>query len=195
MHLFHLAFLHLLLTFLPVESIVENSPVSSTADEQSITSNDPANSVAATSGVRNLIYQSTDGGTTWQDISYTLPENAEPSFFAGDGGLFLRYNDKLYYSKSNLRTPVWEKQPDVDPEYTGNHPFNGSISFNPSGVTAYGWNVQVYQKMNPAGQAAWSPVYPGFKAVMSGIKRNWVGTVFESSGGTIFVGAGGGLFK
>ena len=193
MHLLHLTFLHFMLTFFSGEPTLENSLVSPTRDVKSITANDPTKSNAKP-GATNLIYQSMDGGKTWQDISYTLPENDQPAFFAGEAGLYLRYKDKMYYSKSNLKTPVWENENNVDPRYVGDHPFDGSIAFNPSGVTAYGWNVQVYQKKG-LGRGPWSPVYPTLKELMSGTKRNWVGTVLETSDGTIFVGAAGGLYK
>lgn len=194
MHLVHLTFLHFMLTFFSGDATLENSMVSPTKDVKSITANYSAKSNAKP-GATNLLYQSIDGGKTWQDISYTLPENEQPAFFAGEAGLYVRYKDKLYYSKSNLTTPVWENENNVDPRYAGDHLFDGSIAFNPSGVTAYGWNVQVYQKKEPAGRGAWSPVYPTLKEVMSGTRRNWVGSVLETSDGTIFVGAGGGLYR
>lgn len=194
MHLLHLTFMHFMLTFFSIEPALENSLVSPTKNVKSITANDSAKSNTRP-GATNLIYQSIDGGKTWQDISYTLPENEQPVFFAGEAGLYLRYKDKMYYSKSNLKIPVWEEENNVDPRYAGDHPFDGSIAFNPSGVTAYGWNVQVYQKMEPAGRGAWTPVYPSLKEVMNGTRRNWVGTVFETSDGTIFFGGAGGLHK
>ncbi|MEP6736553.1 MAG: sialidase family protein [Chryseolinea sp.] len=194
MHLLHLTFLHFLLTFFSGEPTLVNSLVSPTENVKSITVNDSAKSNAKP-GAANLIYQSMDGGKTWQDISYTLPENEQPAFYAGEAGLYLRYKDKMYNSKSNLKTPVWENEHNVDPRYVGDHPFDGSIAFNPSGVTAYGWNVQVYQKTATVGGGAWSPVYPNLKAAMNGTRRNWVGNVLETSDGTIFVGAAGGIYK
>lgn len=194
MHLLHLTFLHFMLTFFSGEPTLETSLIPPTKNVKPITVNDSTKSNAKP-GATNLIYQSMDGGKTWQDISYTLPEDEEPAFFAGEAGLYLRYKDMMYYSKSNLKTPVWENENNVDPRYAGDHPFDGSIAFNPSGVTAYGWNVQVYQKKGPLGRGPWLPVYPTLKELMSGIRRNWVGTVFETSEGTILVGGAGGLYK
>lgn len=194
MHLLHLTFLHFMLTFFTGKPAWENSLLSPTTDVKSITAKGAPTSTGSP-GATNLIYQSLDGGKTWQDISYTLPENEEPGFFAGEGGIYLRYRDNIYFSKGSLQTPVWEKEPPVDPRYIGDHPFDGSIAFNPSGVTAFGWNVQVYQKINPAGVGAWSPVYPTLQTAMKGIRRNWVGCVLETSDGTIFVSGAGGLFK
>jgi len=62
-------------------------------------------------GAINILYQSTDGGQTWQDISYGLPENVQPEgFFAGASEVYIRINNVTYRSKSNLKTPVWEKE-------------------------------------------------------------------------------------
>ena len=194
MHLFHLTVLHFMLTFFPGEPTLGNSLVSPTKNVNSITVKDATKSNAKPEAT-NLVYQSMDGGKTWEDISYTLPEDKEPAVFAGEAGLYLRYKDKMYYSKSNLQTPVWEIENTVDPQYTGDHPFDGSIAFNPSGVTAYGWNVQIYQKMGPAGRGTWSPVYPSLKPLMNGIKRNWVGNVLETSDGTLFVAGASGVYK
>src|SRR5688572_3646965 len=66
-------------------------------------------------GATNIIYQSKDGGQTWQDISDGLPEYERPEgFFAGESDVYLRVNDVMYRSKSNLRTPVWEKENVLD---------------------------------------------------------------------------------
>jgi photosystem II stability/assembly factor-like uncharacterized protein len=52
-----------------------------------------------------------------------LPE----SFFAGASDVYLRVKNVLYHSKSNLKTPVWEKEKVLDPQST-------SIAFNRSGI-------------------------------------------------------------
>ena len=52
-----------------------------------------------------IVFKSTDGGQTWQDISKGLPENLRKdsirgnSFFANDKGLFLRVGNELYHNK------------------------------------------------------------------------------------------------
>ena len=64
----------------------------------------------------NIIYQSKDNGKTWQDISYGLPENEQPQdFFAGKSNMHMRLGGSRYRSKSNLASPVWEKESDIDP--------------------------------------------------------------------------------
>src|SRR6186713_3145672 len=64
-------------------------------------------------GPANIVFKSTDGGQTWQDISKGLPENLQKdsirgtSFFANDKGLFLRVGDGLYHSTPNATAPFW----------------------------------------------------------------------------------------
>ncbi len=77
---------------------------------KSITAN-PISTHNVEAEVSNIILQSNDGGLTWQDISHGLPENEQPGgFFVGESDLYLEVNDALYHSKSNLKTPVWEKE-------------------------------------------------------------------------------------
>jgi hypothetical protein len=80
------------------------------------------------SGVANILFQSTDGGQTWQDISEGLPAIEQPiNFFAGESDLYLKVKNVMYRSKNNLKTPVWEKENVPDPQ-------NASIAFNPMNV-------------------------------------------------------------
>src|SRR6187401_3111521 len=68
------------------------------------------------SGVANIVFKSTDGGQTWQDISKGLPENLREdsirgnSFFANDKGLFLKVGNGLYHSTPNATAPFWTKE-------------------------------------------------------------------------------------
>jgi photosystem II stability/assembly factor-like uncharacterized protein len=128
----------------------------------------------------NIIFQSMDYGKTWQDISYGLPENVQPEdFFAGESDIYLRTKDGMYRSKSNLKSPVWEKENGLDPK-------SASIAFNHSGVMAYNYDGQIYQKISSAG--TWSPIYTNFKS-------RSMRTVYETIDGTVFLGYDGGLYK
>src|SRR5688500_13979661 len=68
------------------------------------------------SGAVNLVFKSTDGGQTWQDISEGLPENLKEDaiqrdgFFANDNGFYLRVGNGIYQSKPNSTAPFWEKE-------------------------------------------------------------------------------------
>jgi photosystem II stability/assembly factor-like uncharacterized protein len=127
----------------------------------------------------NIIFQSNDGGQTWQDISNSLPVNQQPEdFFAGDTDLYLRANQEMYRSKSNLKTPVWEKENALDPRCN-------SVAFNRSGIVAFNYEGQAYQKISTGN---WLPVY-------ANVNKNLMRTVFETADGTLFLGCDRGLFK
>lgn len=136
------------------------------------------------SGAVDFVFKSTDGGQTWQDISEGLPENLQgedfqrDGFFANDSGLYLRAADGIYHSKPNSTAPFWEKEIFPDKQ--------GSIAPGKAGIFAYNYDGQFLQKIN--GTSAWSPIY-------TNLQENEVRSVFETSGGTVFIGSNRGLFK
>jgi hypothetical protein len=100
----------------------------------------------AGSEATNIILQSTDGGQTWQDISYSLPGNEQPEgFYAGESELYLQVKNEMYHSTSNLKAPVWEKAsaPDQKSKTATGWPL---IAFNRSGVMAYNYQGEIFQK-------------------------------------------------
>lgn len=57
----------------------------------------------------NIIFQSKDGGDTWQDVSAGLPENLPAGRVLVDGGkLYLAAEQNLYFSELNHSAPLWE---------------------------------------------------------------------------------------
>ena len=62
------------------------------------------------SGLVTIVYRSTDGGQTWQDISKGLPEKLQREgvwsngLFANDNGLYLRAGNGVYHSDPNSTT-------------------------------------------------------------------------------------------
>lgn len=138
------------------------------------------------SGLVNIVFKSTDGGQTWQDISEGLPEIEQPvNFFAGESDLYLHVKNVMYRSKSNLKTPVWEKENVPDLQSASSRPSN-SIAFNRSGVMAYNYKGQIYQKTPSA--ETWLPIHTNFK-------KHSMRTIFETSDGTVFLGYDHGLYK
>jgi photosystem II stability/assembly factor-like uncharacterized protein len=128
----------------------------------------------------NILFQSTDGGATWQDISQGLPVDEQPErFFAGGSDVYMRINDEIYRSKSNLETPVWEKEVGIDPR-------SSSIVFSLSGAMAFDYDGQIFKKTFSA--PTWLPAYT------NPTKRR-VQNIFETSDGTILVGSDDGLYK
>ena len=135
-------------------------------------------------GPAKIVFKSTDGGQTWQDISKGLPENLRKdgirgdSIFANDKGLFLRVGNGLYHSTPNATAPFWTKETSTDE--------NSSIAPNKSGIFANNyWGVMV-KKAN--GTNVWVPIFDN-----SSEPR--IRSVFETAGGTIFIGTDRGLFK
>jgi photosystem II stability/assembly factor-like uncharacterized protein len=179
MRFLHLTWLYCMLNVFSADPALEYPPSSPAKILESITAN-PATTNNVEPGATNIIYQSKDGGQTWQDISNGLPENEQPGgFFAGESDLYLRVKDVMYRSKSNLKTPVWEKENDLDPR-------TGSIAFNRSGIMAYNYAGQIYQKVPSAGN--WMPIYTNFKT-------HSMRSIFETVDGTIFLGCDSGLYK
>jgi photosystem II stability/assembly factor-like uncharacterized protein len=144
-----------------------------------------ASLVSATNDVEpvatSIILQSKDGGLTWEDISDGLPDNSLPEdFFAGESEVYTRVKNVMYRRRSNLKTPVWEKENDLDPA-------GASIAFNRSGTKANSYEGQIFQKALPE-DGAWLPVYTNFR-------EHSMRSVFESADGSIFLGYRYGLYK
>ncbi len=134
----------------------------------------------------NIVFKSTDGGQTWQDISEGLPEHVIDNdgvgrnyFFADDNGLYLSAGNGIYHNKSNSKTLFWKKE--ILPDE------HNSIAPGKTGIFAYNcWGSGIFQKTN--GTTVWSPVFTNFQ------EKRVLG-VFETAGGTIFIGSDRGLFK
>jgi hypothetical protein len=85
----------------------------------------------------------------------------------------------IYHSKPNATIPFWNKE--IFPDE------HSSIAPGKAGIFAYNyWGSGIFQKTN--GTGVWSPVFTNFQE-----KR--VLNVFETAGGTIFIGSDRGLFK
>jgi hypothetical protein len=180
-----LTFLYCLLIFVAGDQASEYSRSSETKIVE------PAKEAETT----NTLLQSNDGGQTWQDISRGLPETEEGvGFYAGASELYLGTKDVLYRSKSNLKTPVWEKENVPNPRST-------SIIFNRSGVIAYSYDGHIYQKKHSShpdsyrddSHQDWLPVYTSLKS--TSLKPHSVATIFESSDGAVFLSTGRSLSK
>ncbi|GAB4013648.1 hypothetical protein GCM10028808_33400 [Spirosoma migulaei] len=130
-------------------------------------------------GAANIVFKSTDGGQTWQDISEGLPENLPAdSFVDHDSELYISAGNGIYHSKPNSTAPFWEKE--ISPEKYS------SLIPGKTGIVAYNYNGQFLQKIN--GTSVWSPMY-------TNLQEREVRTFFESDEGAFFVGYNNGLFK
>lgn len=139
----------------------------------------------------NIVFKSSDGGQTWQNISKGLPENLREdsirgnSFFANDKGLFLRVGKELYHHSPNARAPFWTAAFFLDslPRYVEE---GSPIAPGKDGIIAnHYWGVHL-KKTN--GTSVWSPIF-------GNDSEPRIRSVFETEGGTIFIGTDKGLFK
>lgn len=134
----------------------------------------------APSTATNILFQSTDGGQTWQDISAGLPADLKAQgFFVGDAEVYLRAENEIYRSSTASTTPVWEK------ELLLNDP-KSSLSHSKAGLIAYNSAGHFFQKINALG--VWVPIYTSFQ-------NKQVRTIFEAQNGTVFIGCDNGIFK
>lgn len=173
MKIFSLAFL--LLFQLP---FVCNEAVELLASEPVTDSRQKLNS--RKSGLVNIVFKSTDGGQTWQDMSEGLPGGLPgDGFFATTSGLYLQAGNGLYHSKPKSTAPFWEKE-----SFPEQH---SSIASGKAGIVAYNYyDGQFLQKIN--GTSLWLPMYMN-------LQEKQVRTVFETVGGTVFIGSDNGLLK
>jgi photosystem II stability/assembly factor-like uncharacterized protein len=174
-----LAFLLLFQFFSACDQALELPQSSPLMDSQQIQKSDKTADA-------KLVFKSTDGGETWQDISEGLPKPVQDEygtgsnvFFAADNGLWLSAGNGIYHSKSNSTAPFWTKE--ISP---GEH---SGIAPGKAGIYAYNYGGGgIFHKTN--GTGVWSPVFTNFQ-------ENRIFSVFETAGGTIFIGSGRGLFK
>ena len=135
-------------------------------------------------GPTKIVFKSTDGGQTWQDISKGLPENLRAdsirgnSFFVNDKGLFLKLANGLYHNTPNASTPFWTKEtfPDSLPRFIGEH---SSIA---TGTFYWGINMKTTN-----GTSIWSPIFEN--------SQERLRSVFETAGGTIFIAIDRGIIR
>ena len=148
------------------------------------THNDQQSPPLNRSGALNIVFKSTDGGQTWQDISEGLPENIQADYiqrdqlFVNDDGLFLQDSNVLYHNRPNSTTPFWQKATSPDD--------NRSIPPGKTGTFAYRWDGHFSRKST--GTQVWSPVY--LSAPLTKMRN-----VFRTASGAVFIGAGLGLLK
>jgi photosystem II stability/assembly factor-like uncharacterized protein len=156
----------------------------------------------AKSGILNIVFRSTDGGETWQNISKGLPENLQKEgvwshgLFANDHGLYLRTGNGVYHSEPNSTTSFWTKE-----IFPGEQ---REIAPGKNGIFAYNFRGQFLQKIN--GTSDWSPMYTNFQEqavridktidwMYKNYKEREVRSVFETAAGTVFISSNNMLFR
>lgn len=149
-----------------------------------------------------IIFRSADGGQTWQDISAGLPENLRrtgvraDALFANDRGIYLCAGSGVYHSEPNSTSQFWTKD-----MLRGEQ---GNIAPGRNGIFAYDFRGQFLKRMD--GKGDWSPMYTNFQEqavrlnktidwMYTNYKEKQVSSVFETTGGTVFIGSNNAIYK
>lgn len=158
--------------------------------------------VSKPAAIASIIFKSSDGGQTWQDISQGLPEKLQKEgvwrdgFLANDLGLYLHSGNAVYHSEPNSKSPLWKKE-----IFTGKQ---RNITQSKNGILAYNFRGQFVKKIN--GSNEWLPVYTNFQEqavhldktidwMFKNYKEREVRSVFETTKGTVFIGTNYSLFR
>ncbi len=128
----------------------------------------------------NIIFKSTDGGQTWQDISDGLSEN-EPARFVlpYKDQVFLAFETGIYRSQINEPTPIWNKDFLLDEKIS--EIFRGA-----DGPYIRSYENGFYKELSKTG--IWLPVF----SVLNG---NRVRSILEASDGALYISSDNGIFK
>lgn len=142
----------------------------------------PKASEKVCSSANDIVFQSFDGGQTWQDIGAGLPENLEAESISAIGGeVFLAAESGLYRTKNTLppTVPTWEREFLLDKRITDVFPGRAGL---------YALSYWSGFLQNIPGTGVWKPTYTALTPKM-------VRTVLEAPNGAVFVGTDSGIFK
>jgi photosystem II stability/assembly factor-like uncharacterized protein len=132
----------------------------------------------ATSSITDVLFQSTDGGQTWQDISESLPSDKIEYFGVQQGEVVLGNKEGLFRSQMTLSNLVW----------TQDFSFLDPITdFYPNQAGLYVHSAQNGFFKNIA-TGIWKPM-------LSSLRDKQIRTIFEAKDGTVFAGTDNGIFK
>ena len=139
------------------------------------------NQEAAALPADSIVFQSTDGGQTWRDISAGLPRDLGVRDVLADGGqLFLSTGNGLYHSPITPAAANWEKEFLMQDEIAGVFP-------GWDGRFVYSYERGVFQEAI-IGTGAWKHVFENLKSIN-------LNQVLQTDKQTIFVTAFEGIFK
>ncbi|MBC7886121.1 MAG: hypothetical protein H7X99_11645 [Saprospiraceae bacterium] len=128
----------------------------------------------------NIVFQSVDGGQTWQDASAGLPKDMYVhNIYASSGEVYLSYANGMYRSSTMSAAPKWEKEIFLNESVSNIFP-------GKSGPYAHSYESGLFQKLS--GTGVWITVYKV-------LKDKIVRTVLEIQDGIVLVGCDNGIFK
>jgi hypothetical protein len=176
--IYHLAFLLLFQFPFSVEKAPQSTLTASLSAKQQSLKKEK-------SGSANLVFRSTDGGQTWQDISKGLPLPLQDDYgfgsndyFTDANGLHLTTGKGMYHSQPNATISYWKKE---DLPYQ-----HKNITPGKNGIYTYNYQGGIFFKKN--GTSVWLPVFSNFK-------EKEIGNIFETAEGTIFISTNSSVFK
>ena len=131
--------------------------------------------------VTNVVFQSVDGGQTWQDVSAGLPENVTiGQIFATDSEVFLGSENGMFRSSTAVATPpVWENQTTLPNQISDFFPGR-------TGLYACSYGKGIFKKL--PGMGIWVPVY-------NNLNDKYIHSLVETADGNVFVCGQSGIFK
>ncbi|GAB4487973.1 MAG: hypothetical protein OHK0019_03670 [Saprospiraceae bacterium] len=128
----------------------------------------------------NIVFQSIDGGQTWNDVSEGLPERiAVGRVFAAGDEIYLASESGLYQRSVALVAPSWEKESFLSEKVTNIFPGQNGLY-----ISSY---KNGFFKGIP-GTGIWTPMH-------NALEDKTVRTVLETSHGSVFVGCESGIYK
>ena len=133
----------------------------------------------AGSSAANIVFQSVDGGQTWQDISAGLPENLQVGCAFSDGEeVYLGTETSLYNSAQPPALQTWKDEPFWNEKFTRVFP-------GLSGLFASKYGESLFHETLPG---VWTPIHHSLDDLN-------VHTVLETPEGAVFIGCESGIFK
>ena len=134
---------------------------------------------SSTTPAEGIIYQSLDGGQTWQDISAGLPgKTFVRGAYANESQLFVTTESGLYHTGLLPQSLSWSKEYMLTEKMT-------QITPGKSGIYASDYQNGIFQMTN--GTGLWKPLHENL--------NDLVRSVFESSNGVLFAACEGGIYK
>ncbi len=129
-----------------------------------------------------ILFQSSDGGNTWQDFGAELPKNMEVwNTLEHNGQVYLGSNQGLYRRSNLAIAPVWEKE-----NFPGESVENIFAGKDGLYVSNYEHGFYLYHKSFLTGQ--WQPIHKG-------LPDSRILSVAETAQGNLLVAGEFGIYK
>ncbi len=141
---------------------------------------------------KNILFQTADGGETWNDMSLGLPEKfVANSAFAQDDEVYLADRAGVLYHKSAQVGSTWQRE-----EISGIFPDAGGLFQEEIVVNGiFAGSKQPYASVYANGFFRRSPGTGKWESLASALPDKRVYSMVENSDGAIFVGGESGIYK